>query len=98
MSDVWAPPAAQPSGLLGQTVLIIGGYGTFGGRLCQLVADEPRLRLLVAGRSLERAEAFCRRPLQLRRRDPAAACRARCRLPRLARASRVAITGLRRAC
>lgn len=25
MSNVWAPPAAQPSGLLGQTVLIIGG-------------------------------------------------------------------------
>jgi hypothetical protein len=43
------------------TVLIIGGYGTFGGRLCQLLADEPRLRLLVAGRSLQRAEAFCRR-------------------------------------
>src|SRR5438874_13640800 len=53
----------------------IGGYGTFGGRLCQLLADEPRLRLLVAGRSLERAEAFW----------PAAAStstsRSGCRLP-----------------
>src|SRR5690606_10012045 len=44
------------------TVLVIGGYGTFGSRLCRLLADEPRLTLIVAGRSLEKAEAFCRRP------------------------------------
>ena len=25
------------------TVLIIGGYGTFGGRLCQLLADEAAM-------------------------------------------------------
>jgi hypothetical protein len=43
-------------------VLIVGGYGTFGGRLCDLLGDEPRLTLIVAGRSLEKAEAFCRRP------------------------------------
>lgn len=46
------------------TVLIIGGYGTFGGRLCDLLADEPRLTLIVAGRSLARATAFCARPSQ----------------------------------
>ena len=40
-------------------VLIIGGYGTFGGRLAQLLADEPRLTLIVAGRSRKQAEAFC---------------------------------------
>lgn len=40
-------------------ILIIGGYGTFGGRLAQLLADEPRLTLLIAGRSLDRAAAFC---------------------------------------
>lgn len=45
-------------------VLIIGGYGTFGGRLTDLLADEPRLRLIVAGRSLEAAKAFCVRPSQ----------------------------------
>ncbi|MBY5648598.1 DUF4166 domain-containing protein [Rhizobium leguminosarum] len=39
-------------------VLIIGGYGTFGGRLARLLGDEPRLRLLVAGRSLEKADDF----------------------------------------
>jgi hypothetical protein len=36
------------------SLLIIGGYGTFGGRLARLLGDEPRLRLLIAGRSLER--------------------------------------------
>jgi hypothetical protein len=41
-------------------VLIVGGYGTFGGRLAQLVKDEQRVTLIVAGRSRERAEAFCK--------------------------------------
>jgi hypothetical protein len=40
-------------------VLILGGYGTFGGRLAQLLADEDRLTLVIAGRSHERATAFC---------------------------------------
>jgi hypothetical protein len=40
-------------------VLILGGYGTFGGRLAQLVADEDRLTLVIAGRSLAKAQAFC---------------------------------------
>lgn len=39
-------------------VLIIGGYGTFGGRLARLLADEARLTLMIAGRSLEMARAF----------------------------------------
>jgi len=41
------------------TVLILGGYGTFGGRLAQLLADDPRIRLLIAGRSRAKAAAFC---------------------------------------
>lgn len=41
------------------TILILGGYGTFGGRLARLLADEARLTLIIAGRSLERAERFC---------------------------------------
>ena len=41
-------------------VLILGGYGTFGGRLARLLADEARLDLVIAGRSLAKAEAFCR--------------------------------------
>jgi len=41
-------------------LLIIGGYGTFGGRLAQLLANESRLTLLIAGRSLHKAQQFCR--------------------------------------
>jgi hypothetical protein len=41
-------------------ILILGGYGTFGGRLAQLLADEPRLTLLIAGRARDKAEAFCK--------------------------------------
>lgn len=41
-------------------ILILGGYGTFGGRLAKLLAGEPRLTLLIAGRSQAKAEAFCR--------------------------------------
>jgi hypothetical protein len=40
-------------------ILILGGYGTFGGRLVRLLADEPRLTLIVAGRSPARAQEFC---------------------------------------
>lgn len=40
-------------------VLILGGYGTFGGRLATLLADVDGLELVIAGRSLARAEAFC---------------------------------------
>lgn len=39
-------------------VLILGGYGTFGARLVRLLSDEPRLTLLIAGRSLDKAKAF----------------------------------------
>ncbi len=42
-------------------VLIVGGYGTFGGRIVQLLEDEPRLTLIVAGRSIEKARRFCER-------------------------------------
>jgi len=40
-------------------VLIIGGYGTFGGRLAELLAGEHRLTLLISGRSQKKAAAFC---------------------------------------
>src|ERR1700722_12842257 len=40
-------------------ILVIGGYGVFGGRLIRLLADEEGLTLLVAGRSKSKAEAFC---------------------------------------
>jgi hypothetical protein len=40
-------------------VLILGGYGTFGGRLAQLLANEAGVTLLIAGRSRDKAVAFC---------------------------------------
>jgi hypothetical protein len=40
-------------------VLIVGGYGIFGGRLVELLEDDVRLTLLVAGRSLASARKFC---------------------------------------
>jgi len=40
-------------------ILIVGGYGTFGGRLVELLEDEPRLVLLVGGRSLQKAQEYC---------------------------------------
>lgn len=42
-------------------VLIVGGYGVFGGRLVELLQTDGRLTLLVAGRSLNRAHEFCER-------------------------------------
>ncbi|MCB1500840.1 MAG: DUF4166 domain-containing protein [Bauldia sp.] len=41
-------------------VLILGGYGTFGGRLVELLASDDRFELLIAGRSEARAAAFIR--------------------------------------
>jgi len=43
----------------GLTILVVGGYGTFGGRIVELLEDEPRLTMIVAGRSLERAGTYC---------------------------------------
>jgi hypothetical protein len=40
-------------------MLIVGGYGTFGGRTVDLLDGEPGLTLIVAGRSRRKAEAFC---------------------------------------
>lgn len=40
-------------------ILILGGYGTFGGRLAHLLADDSRLTLVLAGRSKQKAEKFC---------------------------------------
>ena len=39
--------------------MIVGGYGTFGGRLVQLLEHDSRLTLIVAGRSQNRSSAFC---------------------------------------
>jgi len=41
-------------------ILILGGYGVFGGRLGQLLSDLPQLTLLVAGRNEEKARLYCK--------------------------------------
>ena len=58
-------------------ILIVGGYGVFGGRLARLLLARGGVRVLVAGRSLDAARAFCAQhggePVQLDRDgDPAA--------------------------
>jgi hypothetical protein len=40
-------------------VLVVGGYGTFGGRLVELLEEDSRLTLLIGGRSLKRAQEYC---------------------------------------
>lgn len=42
-----------------KTILIIGGYGVFGGNLALALAHDPSLDVVVAGRSLRKAQAFC---------------------------------------
>ncbi len=41
------------------SILIIGGYGTFGRQIVALLADQPRLILIVAGRDIVKARGFC---------------------------------------
>lgn len=43
----------------GLRVLIVGGYGFFGSQLVRLLAHESRATLIIAGRSLQRAQALC---------------------------------------
>lgn len=40
-------------------ILIIGGYGAFGGRLARLLADNPMLQIYIGGRTLLKAESLC---------------------------------------
>ncbi|CAN7576665.1 saccharopine dehydrogenase NADP-binding domain-containing protein [Acidovorax sp. LjRoot118] len=40
------------------TVLVLGGYGNFGARICRALAGDSSIHLLVAGRSAARAQAL----------------------------------------
>ena len=40
-------------------IVVIGGYGHVGGRICQALAQPYPGQVVAAGRSLKRAEAFC---------------------------------------
>src|ERR1043166_2792873 len=41
-------------------VLIIGGYGNFGGIISRALAKDENLSLIIAGRSLSKAQSFIR--------------------------------------
>jgi hypothetical protein len=41
-------------------VLVLGGYGNFGGYVCRALAGDEGIQLVVAGRSQAKAEAFAR--------------------------------------
>lgn len=47
------------AGLSTKTILIVGGYGVFGGNLARALARDPVLDVVVAGRSLAKAQGFC---------------------------------------
>jgi hypothetical protein len=66
-----------------QKVLILGGYGTFGRRLAQLLADDSRLTLVIAGRSLAKAQRLCAELLSVGKVIPVELDRARDLEPRL---------------
>jgi len=40
------------------TVLVLGGYGNFGAYICRALANDPDIRLLIAGRSQQKAQQF----------------------------------------
>jgi saccharopine dehydrogenase-like NADP-dependent oxidoreductase len=42
------------------TTLVLGGYGFFGGRICQALATEKNIRLLIGGREAAKAQATAR--------------------------------------
>jgi Saccharopine dehydrogenase NADP binding domain len=41
-----------------QRVLVLGGYGAFGGRIAERLARVPGIELTIAGRSLDKAQTF----------------------------------------
>lgn len=41
-----------------QRILVLGGYGFFGARICAALARNPRIQLVVAGRNAEKATAL----------------------------------------
>lgn len=42
-----------------KSILVLGGYGNFGKRISETLSKQSNIRLLIAGRSLERANKLC---------------------------------------
>ena len=76
-AGIQRPVVVSGAGVKRMRILILGGYGVFGGRLAELLSDLPEIEIIVCGRDLSRAEAFCARyggqaqvrPLALERAD-----------------------------
>jgi uncharacterized protein DUF4166/saccharopine dehydrogenase-like protein len=66
-----------------QKILILGGYGTFGRRLAQLLTNDSQLTLVIAGRSLAKAQRLCAELLSVGTAIPAELDRARDLEPQL---------------
>jgi Domain of unknown function (DUF4166)/Saccharopine dehydrogenase NADP binding domain len=66
-----------------QKILILGGYGTFGRRLAQLLTNDSQLTLVIAGRSLAKAQRLCAELLSVGTVIPAELDRARDLEPQL---------------
>lgn len=43
---------------MSHTILVLGGYGFFGARICAALAADPAIRLIVAGRDIAQASAL----------------------------------------
>jgi hypothetical protein len=44
-----------------KNILILGGYGNFGKRICETLARRADIRLIISGRDINKAEALCER-------------------------------------
>jgi len=42
-----------------KTILILGGYGNFGKRICESLAKQSGICVLIAGRSVDKATQLC---------------------------------------
>ena len=40
-------------------VMVLGGYGIFGQRICRKLANEPAIKIVVAGRTIGKAQVLC---------------------------------------
>lgn len=44
---------------MNKSILVLGGYGNFGKRICEALAARSDIQLIIAGRDKEKAEALC---------------------------------------
>lgn len=42
-----------------KSILVLGGYGNFGKRICESLAKQSDICILIAGRSIDKATQLC---------------------------------------